>query len=831
MKFSIWFLLLVVTFGFSNQIGDEYKKVAQNFLIYQNSNRAISSFETLKLNNQSVGYVVKLKPKGYLIIPLAKRFAPIVAYSFESDFDRVPKGYKDFLINILKTPEGKIVRNSFIDKRWNFLENLKESHISKSFRSNNYLLKTTWDQNYPYNMRLPKLNGKNVLTGCVQTAIAQVMRYHKYPKRGRGIAVYNWNNQKLKAIFYKNYNWDNMALNFNGDEEEYQKDEVAYLMRDLAIANRARFSLTNTSTPVKGDSLIRYFGYSNQMKSKRTTSSNYQELINITKNEIDNYRPFILSFPTHAVVADGYREDGTGFYLHLNMGWGGVDNNFYNLRYNVTTSDNGSYDSGDLSLLYNIKPCSSLNGDCYQNLESGDKLYEASNLIQGTFDYQMDRDYYPLYLKGKTIFRGNRGYSSQAFFINLYDNEYNLIASLDSPFSIDLKAGLYYVNISLYDDRTTKYYKSDGYNNYSVNYQTSPLSSSEKAYINSSAKKPPIIETDLKDLLINSEKKIYINVLDENGEYPTLKVKTSSSDIQAYFQNNILTIKPNTSSGSSEITIVAKDSYGETSKSFKVLVSDEKIYFGKEFTISDKFNYQNDLKKHKVLLSGNCQIKGYNGYTNQAFYTAVMSRNGNYITNIGDYTINRNFNSNLYFITASLNNAQSNRYYDFSTMNHSYTISVSCPNSSVSIDDIANYLNINTTTNNNATINNTTTNNKRTEEVKAFVTRFYQTILNREPDSGGLTNWTNELLSKTKAGADIAKGFIFSPEFTLRNVDNSTYLITLYKAFFNREPDVGGFNDWIGKLDRGYSRESILNGFLYSQEFYNLCEKYNIRPN
>ncbi len=115
-------------------------------------------------------------------------------------------------------------------------------------------------------------------------------------------------------------------------------------------------------------------------------------------------------------------------------------------------------------------------------------------------------------------------------------------------------------------------------------------------------------------------------------------------------------------------------------------------------------------------------------------------------------------------------------------------------------------------------------------EVRAFVTRFYKTILGREPDSGGLNDWTNQLLSKIKSGADIAKGFIFSPEFTNRNLNKSDYLIVLYRAFFNREPDIGGFNYWISKFDNGYSREKILNGFLYSQEFYNLCDMYGIAP-
>jgi hypothetical protein len=112
-----------------------------------------------------------------------------------------------------------------------------------------------------------------------------------------------------------------------------------------------------------------------------------------------------------------------------------------------------------------------------------------------------------------------------------------------------------------------------------------------------------------------------------------------------------------------------------------------------------------------------------------------------------------------------------------------------------------------------------------------FVTRFYQTVLNREPDSGGLNNWVNHLNSGRKSGADIAKGFIFSDEFQNRDVDNSKYIEILYRAFFNREGDSGGVANWMNKLEDGESRAFVLNGFLNSQEFNELCNKYGIKPN
>lgn len=115
-------------------------------------------------------------------------------------------------------------------------------------------------------------------------------------------------------------------------------------------------------------------------------------------------------------------------------------------------------------------------------------------------------------------------------------------------------------------------------------------------------------------------------------------------------------------------------------------------------------------------------------------------------------------------------------------------------------------------------------------QVQAFVSRFYQQCLGRQPDQDGLNQWTAALLDGSKTGGDVAKGFIFSAEFTEQNYDNATFLTILYRAFFDREPDAGGFNTWLSRLNSGQSRETVLDGFLKSQEFSDLCAAYGIIP-
>jgi len=116
------------------------------------------------------------------------------------------------------------------------------------------------------------------------------------------------------------------------------------------------------------------------------------------------------------------------------------------------------------------------------------------------------------------------------------------------------------------------------------------------------------------------------------------------------------------------------------------------------------------------------------------------------------------------------------------------------------------------------------------EQVQAFVTRFYVQCLNRQPDQAGLDEWVGRLLNGSKTGADVAHGFVFSEEFTSNNHGNEAFLTILYRAFFNREPDADGYNTWLGRMAGGMSREKVLEGFLKSQEFAQLCASYGITP-
>ncbi len=112
--------------------------------------------------------------------------------------------------------------------------------------------------------------------------------------------------------------------------------------------------------------------------------------------------------------------------------------------------------------------------------------------------------------------------------------------------------------------------------------------------------------------------------------------------------------------------------------------------------------------------------------------------------------------------------------------------------------------------------------------IRAFVARMYTQALGREAEAAGLDDWSAQLMAHTNDGAGLAFGFIMSDEFQRRGLSDEDYVVTLYHTFFDREPDEGGYNNWMNSLAGGAGRASVLAGFVNSDEFGNLCKRYGI---
>ena len=112
---------------------------------------------------------------------------------------------------------------------------------------------------------------------------------------------------------------------------------------------------------------------------------------------------------------------------------------------------------------------------------------------------------------------------------------------------------------------------------------------------------------------------------------------------------------------------------------------------------------------------------------------------------------------------------------------------------------------------------------------EAFVDRFYNLVLERLSDKGGVKYWTGELKSKRKTAADIANGFFSSDEFVAKAVSNEDFIKIAYRTLLGREADTNGKNFWVGKLNNGYARSAVILDFVYTPEFESLAKKYDIK--
>lgn len=206
------------------------------------------------------------------------------------------------------------------------------------------LLKTNWDQNEPYNRQTPMINNQHTPTGCVATAMAQVLNYWEYPKtNGKGQISYTWENapsirdRTLTMTFDKMpaLDWSNMLDNYvEGKYTNAQGDAVANLMVQCGYAVQMQYGPvgSGTQTEVVGPALMNYFGFNKGITVEQRIPYTASEWNELCYNQL-KIGPVIYGGTSleagHCFVMDGY--DGNG-YFHFNWGWSGMCNGYYLLN-------------------------------------------------------------------------------------------------------------------------------------------------------------------------------------------------------------------------------------------------------------------------------------------------------------------------------------------------------------------------------------------------------------------------------------------------------------------------------------------------------------------
>lgn len=271
----------------------------------------------------------------FVLLSADDRAFPLLAYSFENPFSfDVPENTLYWLhsydqeIQLLK--DNRIEATEEVTRAWS---DLKQGAAGQE--SNRAVVKplvfSQWGQRAPYNLYCPG----DCVTGCVATAMAQIMKYWEYPNQGTGYHSYTHATYgSLSASFGSTtYDWDHTPNGATSDSPTAVQQALGTLLYHCGVSVDMNYGTDGSSTPSNKvpDALTNYFGYSSSValvhKNNGYTDATWKSLL---KNELDASRPLYYAgqnrASAHAFICDGYDSRD---YFHFNWGWSGQNDGYY----------------------------------------------------------------------------------------------------------------------------------------------------------------------------------------------------------------------------------------------------------------------------------------------------------------------------------------------------------------------------------------------------------------------------------------------------------------------------------------------------------------------
>lgn len=346
-------LLLILTLvcfvisGWADQITREQAlRKAQQFLSQKGLPSSVKVAETQMSRRRAQGisqpdyyYVFNNgQNQGFVIISGDDRAEIVLGYATSGSFDvdNIPcnmaawlQGYADQIKYIQEHPAQSPQKPDF--RRAN-------PAISK-------LVTCQWDQGDPFNAECPTVGKKKCVTGCVTTAVSQILYYHAkingYMPSCTDIPGYTTESRgdEMPGLTGTSFDWGNMIDFYNSSATNEQKTAVAKLFQYVGTGLKAAYDLSENGGTFVWDDMPEivfkdYFGYGNGIQLiRRTNKIPESEWDNLICNELANGRPVLYSGQSssgsgHSFVIDGY--DGAGKYA-INWGWGGYQDNYFAL--------------------------------------------------------------------------------------------------------------------------------------------------------------------------------------------------------------------------------------------------------------------------------------------------------------------------------------------------------------------------------------------------------------------------------------------------------------------------------------------------------------------
>ena len=285
--------------------------------------------------------------QGFVIVAGDDRINPILGFSDEGYFDeaKAPQNMK----NLLNEYAQQIALLDKVSGIEGAIAAPRTKSVVDTRNSIAPLLTTKWDQARPYWNKCPQVQNEDgeyepSYTGCVATAMSQIMKYYNYPAQTTQVIPsyqygYGTGNmgeyitQYTEDLPVTTFDWAHMIDSYNGSEDQVYTDAVATLMLYVGHAAHMTYALTasGTTDPYIPKAFTNYFDYNAQLVYR--SDYDQQAWEDMVYQELVAGRPMVYngragSGGGHSFVCDGYE---MGDYYHINWGWGGLGNGYFQL--------------------------------------------------------------------------------------------------------------------------------------------------------------------------------------------------------------------------------------------------------------------------------------------------------------------------------------------------------------------------------------------------------------------------------------------------------------------------------------------------------------------
>ncbi|MFN0201641.1 MAG: C10 family peptidase [Bacteroidia bacterium] len=331
---------------------EQAKLVAKNFFYQENANIAarnqvqVTAVKPLTAENggEALFYLCQVNETGSVVVANDTRVKAVLGYSTESgEIQNISPAFEAYLNRYKKqlaTLKAKNFQNApaaaEAQAEWQTLLNPnfeRTASAQKTASAVSPLLACTWGQGAPYNNQCPwdATASARTVTGCVATAMAQVMHYHKHPSIGVGSSSYSSDYGTLSAAHSTTtFNWNNMP---NSNASNSTNTEIPKLMKHCGVSVSMDYGVGSSGADSydAADAFEDHFGYSNDgmIDESSYTYSNWKTFL---KGKLNSSLPLYFrgSGPDggHAWVCDGYDASD---YFHMNWGWSGSSNGWYSV--------------------------------------------------------------------------------------------------------------------------------------------------------------------------------------------------------------------------------------------------------------------------------------------------------------------------------------------------------------------------------------------------------------------------------------------------------------------------------------------------------------------